>query len=93
MGDYVLVEADRGLDVGRVTEVYSEIMDISFVKKILSRASPEEVQHSILKEKDEKIATEVCRTLAARRRLRIAIVDAEYQFDRKKLTFFFISER
>lgn len=93
VGDHVLVEADRGLDVGRVTEIYTEIMDISFVKKILSRASAEEVQHSILKEKDEQVATEVCRTLVARRGLRIAIADAEYQFDRKKLTFFFISER
>jgi cell fate regulator YaaT (PSP1 superfamily) len=89
----VLVEADRGLDVGRVTEIYPEIMDISFVKKILSLASPEEVQHSILKEKDEKIATDMCRSLASRRGLRISIVDAEYQFDRKKLTFFFISDR
>lgn len=88
-----MVEADRGLDVGKVTDIYSEIMDISFVKKILSRASPQEVQYSILKEKDEKIAVEVCRTLVARRGLRIAIVDAEYQFDRKKLTFFFVSER
>ena len=93
VGDHVLVKADRGLDVGRVTEIYTEIMDISFVKKILSRASAEEVQHSILKEKDEQVATEVCRTLVARRGLRIAIADAEYQFDRKKLTFFFISER
>eukprot|EP00602_Paraphysomonas_sp_CaronLab_P002744 CAMPEP_0185025948 /NCGR_PEP_ID=MMETSP1103-20130426/9475_1 /TAXON_ID=36769 /ORGANISM="Paraphysomonas bandaiensis, Strain Caron Lab Isolate" /LENGTH=397 /DNA_ID=CAMNT_0027559343 /DNA_START=188 /DNA_END=1381 /DNA_ORIENTATION=- len=93
VGDYVKVEADRGYDIGRVSEIYSEVMGISFAKKILSLASETELQHSKAKVEDERIATEVCRNLVARRGLRIAIVDSEYQFDRKKLTFFFTSER
>lgn len=87
------VEGDRGLDIGVVSELYSEIMDISFTKKILCLATQEEILYSLSKEKDEVAAVELCRALVARRGLSISIVDAEFQCDRKKLTFFFTSDR
>jgi hypothetical protein len=89
----VKVEGDRGLDIGVVSEIYSEIMDISFTKKILCLATQEEILYSLSKEKDEVAAVELCRALVARRGLSICIVDAEFQCDRKKLTFFFTSDR
>lgn len=93
VGDFVKVEGDRGLDIGVVSEIYSEIMDISFTKKILCLATQEEIHYSLSKEKDEVAAVELCRALVARRGLSISIVDAEFQCDRKKLTFFFTSDR
>lgn len=63
-------------------------------RKFLYRvATPDERVALATKVEDEEIALQVIREKVAERALPMAILDAEYQFDRHKLTFFFEAER
>eukprot|EP00796_Vickermania_ingenoplastis_P004884 gene4884-3503_t len=86
VGEYVVVGGDRGEDIGLVTDVYSER------ERALRRALPKEVQ-TLLGEQREAEDQAVTWAQAATRHqgLDMSIVDAEYQFDRRKLTFYYES--
>lgn len=61
-------------------------------KKIIRLATHDEVSLLQLKREEEDELLKVCRTKARQRGLAMNVVDAEYQFDRHKLTFFFEAE-
>lgn len=103
IGSYVKVEADRGEDLGIVLsripiEKFSssarnasqniDIPDVQF-KKITRLATDEEISLLSLKEEEEAELLKICRSKTSQRGLPMNVVDAEYQFDRHKLTFFF----
>ena len=58
-------------------------------KLILGRATKEEKAMLITKLSEEKSAVKVCHDKVKRRQYPMVIRDAEYQFDRHKLTFFY----
>lgn len=97
VGDWVRVEADRGHDIGIVADMYWPTAEVlasmlsSPNRRILSFANEEEVLLSKLKARDELRALNICQDVVASRGMHITLVDAEYQCDRKKLTFFFTS--
>ncbi|CAM9983468.1 unnamed protein product, partial [Choristocarpus tenellus] len=103
-GDYVKVEADRGEDLGMVITSYP-MPDMGrprpataghkrgygqFEKERLIRAATEE-EVTMVKDKlrDEERVLDVCRTKVHQRALPMRVIDAEFQYDRHKLTFFF----
>lgn len=95
--DYVVVCGDRGEDIGRVSEVCKDKKSLSKgVKegagKAVRKALPEEV-HKLMGEQREAESQAVTWAQQATRRhaLVMEIVDAEYQFDRRKLTFYYDS--
>jgi hypothetical protein len=103
IGSYVKVEADRGEDLGivlsripiekfnsgtRHTSQNMDIPDVQF-KKITRLATDEEISLLSLKEEEESELLKICRSKTSQRGLPMNVVDAEYQFDRHKLTFFF----
>ena len=59
------------------------------LKKILRLATSEEITLLEIKRKDEDDILNQCKTKAKQRGLTMNVIDAEYQFDRNKLTFFF----
>ncbi len=95
-GCYVKVEADRGEDLGVIASILPNVQGTlhSGMKRecITRRATKEEI--ALLKDKlaDEAKVLELCRVQARQRLLPMEIIDAEYQFDRNKLTFFFRAE-
>ncbi|KAI9253312.1 PSP1 C-terminal conserved region-domain-containing protein [Helicostylum pulchrum] len=113
--DLVIVEADRGEDLGKVatdilsvdqvvllqnkTKVISNNDDLekstndSHVKRIYRQALPDEINMLNLKDQDEQKALSVCLQKINNRKLPMEVVDAEFQWDRRKLTFYFIAER
>ncbi|KAL9554259.1 hypothetical protein MBANPS3_002899 [Mucor bainieri] len=132
VGDLVLVEADRGKDLGKVATDILTVNQVvllqqqqkhnnssnrliideeeeakpddsttqkknstadSFVKKIYRKAAPEEITLLLNKEQDEQRALAVCLQKIKNRKLSMEVVDAEFQWDRRKLTFYFIAER
>ncbi|KAI8645396.1 PSP1 C-terminal conserved region-domain-containing protein [Parasitella parasitica] len=124
VGDLVLVEADRGKDLGKVaTDVLTVdqvlllqqqqqqnnsnrlIIDQdqtdekkasatdSHVKRVYKIAEADEVCLLLNKEQDEQKALAVCLQKIKNRKLSMEVVDAEFQWDRRKLTFYFIAER
>jgi len=93
-GNYCIVEADRGEDMGTIENVYTaseeEIDNVD--KEIIRHATPEDEEK--LKEaraKEEK-AVEVCQNKVAEHNLPMKLIDVEYQFDCNKITFYFTAE-
>ena len=99
IGDYVKVEADRGHDVGTVSDIFwpsaDQVQALAATnnKQILAIASEDEFLLSKGKSRDEARALSICEEIVSARGMQITLVDAEFQYDRKKLTFFFTSDR
>ncbi|KAL1923882.1 60S ribosomal uL16 domain-containing protein [Calcarisporiella thermophila] len=109
VGDLVIVEADRGNDLGKVVDdAYSQSLmqqpqrglgeageageGRPKPKRIFRLALPAEVTSLISKSYDEAKALSVCLNKVRQRGLEMEVVDAEFQWDRRKLTFYFVSE-
>ncbi|CAG8434724.1 7805_t:CDS:2 [Diversispora eburnea] len=112
-GDLVIVEADRGKDLGKVTNDSIMPHQVQLLqqqqadnmgdghrmnkeihpKRIYRLAQPAEVTMLVTKSQDEAKAMLVCQTKVRQKKLPMEVVDAEYQWDRRKLTFYFIAER
>ncbi|HIE04125.1 MAG TPA: hypothetical protein EYP61_05145 [Candidatus Latescibacteria bacterium] len=94
VGDAVIVEADRGVDLGYVLRMGKLVWQRKpeRVGNILRRATPEEVASLAQKAKKEEGAFRTCREKIAQHGLKMKLVDVEYQFDGKKITFYFTAE-
>lgn len=62
-------------------------------KRIYRIAQPSEVAMLLSKSQDEAKANTLCQTKIRQKKLPMEIVDAEYQWDRRKLTFYFVADR
>jgi len=94
VGDAVIVEADRGVDLGYVLRMGKLVWQRKPEKlgNILRKATPEEVASLAEKAKKEEEAFRACREKIAQHGLKMKLVDVEYQFDGKKITFYFTAE-
>jgi hypothetical protein len=66
--------------------------NLSDMKKIIDIASNEEIASLQIKQEEEEELLKLCRSKALQKDLRMNVIDAEYQYDRHKLTFFFEAE-
>lgn len=120
--DLVIVDADRGRDLGKVIRVNVTTEEAGMLKwkqhqdqqaalqqapgdpgsngapsgpsvmtpkQILRYAQPTEIQQILVKQSDEETAIKMCSTKVQEKNLAMAVLDAEYQWDRRKLTFFY----
>jgi cell fate regulator YaaT (PSP1 superfamily) len=95
IGEFVVVEAEKGMDLGKVLQINSRqlLRDLKEEpKSILRKASTEELEQLNRNRENEAAAFEVCRELIHHRNLNMKLVDVEYQFDLNKLTFYFTSD-
>uniref|UniRef100_A0A7S2RAB1 U-box domain-containing protein n=1 Tax=Rhizochromulina marina TaxID=1034831 RepID=A0A7S2RAB1_9STRA len=110
-GSIVVVEADRGEDLGVVVSKMplEQFVEESATtaghkprgfgsmfqdtKRVLRLATEEEKVKLREKNEEEEQVLRVCRNKVKQRSLPMYVIDAEYQFDRHKLTFFFEAER
>ncbi|GJJ74376.1 hypothetical protein EMPS_06734 [Entomortierella parvispora] len=125
-GDLVIVEADRGKDLGKITNdsitptqvqalarEYAESANAAAAaaaaisgqqentqrlpkeihpKRIFRTAYTSEIAQLVNKSYDENKALITCQSKVRQKKLQMEVVDAEYQWDRRKLTFYFISD-
>lgn len=89
VGDRVIVEGDRGEDLGRIVEITTVTPSYPVPLKIIRRAAPRDLEKF-----DQKLAKEMqtvtaVQKLAQQLNLPIEVVDTEFQFDSNKLTVFF----
>ena len=101
---YVIVEADRGEDLGRVTAA-GAVAERKCTgcstgcaaptpgKRVLRDARTEEVQRSMALRADEPRVRRVTREKVEKHRLKMKVSEAEWQYDRNKLTIYFTAER
>jgi cell fate regulator YaaT (PSP1 superfamily) len=97
-GEAVLVETDRGRDLGRVKSVGGLARqkcgdDSATQHRVLRRASPQEVaQLSVLRADEERVRRST-REKVEQHKLKMKVSDAEWQWDKNKLTIYFTAER
>jgi cell fate regulator YaaT (PSP1 superfamily) len=94
--DRVVVQVERGRDMGRVVrtgEILEKITKVRQVaQEVLRRATDEDTtkyEENIHKEEE---ARKVCEEKIAERELKMKLVDVEYQLDSSKITFFFTAD-
>ncbi|CAO3591645.1 unnamed protein product [Absidia cylindrospora] len=68
-------------------------VDSMFVKRIYRLAAPDEINMLLIKNQDEQRALVICQQKIKQRKLQMEVVDAEYQWDRRKLTFYFSADK
>lgn len=105
VNSHVILEADRGEDCGKVVNVMDEyrfeshLMKIKDVRKelalikVVRRASGDDVQKLEQKKEMEATSLRQCREMVSSRRLDMDILSCEYQWDAKKITFYFRSDK
>lgn len=95
-GEYVVVQGERGEDMGRATRKM-EKEDISpFMEKPLNirrRATPQDLEKLKTNREKEVEALQTCRRLVLDRNMEMKMVDVEFQFDCNKITFFFTADK
>jgi cell fate regulator YaaT (PSP1 superfamily) len=95
-GDYVVVQAERGEDLGRVHHT-SEWVKREEVPAVLREAirpgRPEDLERLDGNRRKEDRAYGICRERIVQHDVEMKLVDCEYQFDGNRITFFFTAEK
>jgi cell fate regulator YaaT (PSP1 superfamily) len=95
-GDYVVVQVERGRDVGRVVRIGESLDRMAKAKpvtqEVIRKASPDDLaKYEDIKQKEDA-ARKVCEDKIRERELKMKLVDVEYQLDGSKITFFFTAD-
>jgi cell fate regulator YaaT (PSP1 superfamily) len=93
-GNYSVVQADRGEDMGMIISITrAEPAEIDVeMKEVLRHATEKDVEHLNEIRAKESEALRVCQQKVAEHKLPMKLVDVEYQFYGNKITFYFTSE-
>ena len=93
LGDFVVVKLDRGEDLGFVTRKGEHIDAAKFQDKelnsVLTLATAEDLERFNELKGKEKRAFEICMEKIEYRKLKMKLIDVEYQFDGNKIIFYF----
>lgn len=99
--DYVIVEAEKGEDIGFVYQKGNltafkcgkKKLDPEALKKILRPATENDVKVLETQAQKEKEAFKICRQKIEQHKLPMKLVNTEIQFDHSKITFYFTAEQ
>ena len=96
IGDYCIVDADRGEDMGRVvhtraTPAPADSEEVPF--RILRKASQQDRMNLLRNRSREEDARNICVSRIESRKLEMKLVDVEMQYDGNKITFYFTAEK
>lgn len=105
--EYVIVEADRGQDLGwvrRAVDAGSHSCEggcdhahhgpvVPPPKRVLRRAAPADVERRLTLDAEEPEVRRRTRELVSRHGLRMKVSEAEWQWDRNKLTVYFTADK
>jgi cell fate regulator YaaT (PSP1 superfamily) len=98
-GAHVIVEAERGQDLGRVKSGGGVALSkcsaagSSAIYRIVRAAQAHEVRQAMVLRADEERVRRQTRELVEKHQLKMKVSDAEWQWDRNKLTIYFTAER
>ena len=94
--DYVIVQAERGEDLGRIhhTNEWVKASQLPQAPRpILRTARPEDMERLDQNRAKEEKAFASCKEKVFLRDLEMKLVDCEYQWDGNRITFFFTAEK
>jgi cell fate regulator YaaT (PSP1 superfamily) len=95
-GDWVIVQADRGIDLGKVhhTSEWVKREDApGKLRELLRPAQPEDLEVFERNRSKETRAFDTAKERIVHRDVDMKLVDVEYQFDGNRITFFFTAEK
>ncbi len=95
IGDYVIIELDRGLEYGQVLtdiQVLDKLPEEETLKKIIRVATKEDLNQITKNKASTREVRTVCNKKIQEKKLPMNLVGAEYSFDRSKLIFYFTAE-
>jgi cell fate regulator YaaT (PSP1 superfamily) len=95
VGEYVIVEADRGEDYGLVMSEPEMILDSEVerpLRNVIRRFTPADEEKIAENTRDARTAMEVCNGKIAERKLPMKLINVEYSFDRSKIISYFTAE-
>ena len=92
-GDYVVVETQRGIELGQITCEPFDKPNISLeIKDIVRKANEEDLKNYHNNVKDAKEAMEKAQKEADKLELGMKFIQAEYTLDRTKITFIYLAD-
>jgi len=92
-GDYLVVEAEKGVDLGIANYIYEKYDTSEECKNILRKPTAEDFKRFKDNQIAEQKALDVCRKKIEKHHLNMKLVDCEFQLDRNKVTFYFTSDK
>ncbi|MFC1892678.1 stage 0 sporulation family protein [Chloroflexota bacterium] len=95
LGDYVVVETTRGLELGQVVISPAQVLASELpepLKPVLRKAETEDIENARGFEEKEREALALCGDLIVKLNLPMKLVAAEYNLDSSRLTFYFGAE-
>ncbi len=96
VGDYVVVQVERGRDMGKIIRSGPDLEKITHVRtvtqEILRKATDDDMTSFEENKRKENEARKVCEEKIAGRGLKMKLVDVEYLLDGSKITFFFTAD-
>ena len=96
IGDMVVVQAERGEDMGMVVNMGSLVdkrAGTGEFPQIIRKPSKEDLKKHKENKEHENLAFQDCKRRIEEHGLDMKLVGVEYQFDRNKITFYFTSEK
>lgn len=96
LGDKIIVEAERGEDLGKISKRVTDESRLGLEdkpKSILRPITDEDLTRLSDNKSAEKDAIVKCEKLVAKHALPMRLIDSEYQHDRNKLTFYFTADQ
>jgi len=95
VNDFVIVQADRGEHIGKVTRIgsLSQFPNAREIKSIIRHASYTDIQVMMDNRLKEDEAFKVCQKMIVGHDLKMKLVDVEYQFDGNKICFYFTADK
>ncbi|GAK53555.1 PSP1 domain protein [Candidatus Moduliflexus flocculans] len=96
IGEYCIVETERGFGFGMIDIGRMRIEDESYatrpLKNVIRKATPEDMAVVDENKKIERDAKEFCEKRVLAHKLEMQLVEVECTFDRSRLTFYFLAE-
>lgn len=95
-GDFVVVQADKGEDMGQVIlkgEWVSKKAAEPPLRKVIRKAGPKDLEQRGVNASKEIEAFKVCRDRIEERELKMKLVDVDCRFDGSRITFYFTAEK
>ncbi|MBP7175962.1 MAG: stage 0 sporulation family protein [Thermoclostridium sp.] len=93
--DRVIVETARGVECGEVVNGVKDVDEkeiIAPLKKVMRKATPEDLQQVEDNKKKADEAYRICQEKIQKHSLEMKLIDVEYTFDNNKILFYFTAD-
>lgn len=95
LGEKVIVETERGMQLGSVVVENRDMEDkevVSALKRVLRVATSEDLKKHAENIKDAEKALMKCREISEKKEMNMRVIDAVYTYDRSQLLFHFLAD-